>query len=647
MKKILLFLTLFSFCYSSFSQAISVNTTTYTVPQLVQNVLFGSTASAACAGTLSNITWSTGTNYGSTNGIGYFTNTNPAFPLANGVVLSTGNVASAPGPNTVSQSAGNAAWVGDTQLFNYIQSLGIDPGLNSYNNATVLQFDFVPLSNTMSFDFLFASEEYGTYQCDYSDAFAFFLTNLTTSSAPINLALVPGTIDPISVTTIRDGAYFSGFGTNCGSLHDNYFGFFNNGTTATAGTATNFNGQTVRMTAGATVIPNNTYHIKLVIADRNDNSFDSAVFLGGGSFNIGSVITSGSGFTNPSYTVAGGTAICFGGTRDIVFGASAIPGATYTWYQGTTAVSSGPSNTYSVTQPGSYTVSVSLPSGCSYTSTNNFLVEFYAPLPLSQPIDLTEPTGVFNIGSNTQVMLGTLNPSDYDISYHSNLPDAQNIANPIGNLITFPGTNGQIIYAVIQDLVGAGCVEIRPFVLYTTCSTITLPSSNQSLCIGSDPASFSVATSFSGVDAISYVYFNSAQTGSNMYSGGTLLSNVTPATNSATYNAPVLGSLGSLPNVAGTYYVYAIANPTPTDVTCRPFQEIQVVVNPQVNAGTDGSTILCETSSTAINLYSLITGEQTGGTWTRSSGTGGVFNAATGTFTPAVGATTSTFTYAL
>ncbi|MGL2964938.1 hypothetical protein ACSVH2_14055, partial [Flavobacterium sp. RSB2_4_14] len=72
-----------------------------------------------------------------------------------------------------------------------------------------------------------------------------------------------------------------------------------------------------------------------------------------------------------------------------------------------------------------------------------------------------------------------------------------------------------------------------------------------------------------------------------------------------------------------------------------------ITINSQPNAGTDGTTIVCETSSATIDLFSLITGEQTGGTWTRTSGTGGVFNAGTGTFTPAVGATTSTFNYTL
>ena len=74
---------------------------------------------------------------------------------------------------------------------------------------------------------------------------------------------------------------------------------------------------------------------------------------------------------------------------------------------------------------------------------------------------------------------------------------------------------------------------------------------------------------------------------------------------------------------------------------------VTVTVNQPVDAGTDGSIDICDNSSTAIDLYSLITGEQTGGNWSRSSGTGGTFNAGSGIFTPAAGATTSVFKYLL
>src|SRR5690606_33812692 len=128
-------------------------------------------------------------------------------PLDNGIVLATGDISGVPGPN-VDNTFPGSGWPGDAQLFNYIQSLGIDPGLTSYNDATVMEFDFTPLNDSISFNFVFASNEYGTFQCSYSDAFAFFLENTDTGEI-INMALVPDTPGevPISVTTIRDQAH--------------------------------------------------------------------------------------------------------------------------------------------------------------------------------------------------------------------------------------------------------------------------------------------------------------------------------------------------------------------------------------------------------------------------------------------------------
>jgi hypothetical protein len=51
-------------------------------------------------------------------------------------------------------------------------------------------------------------------------------------------------------------------------------------------------------------------------------------------------------------------------------------------------------------------------------------------------------------------------------------------------------------------------------------------------------------------------------------------------------------------------------------------------VNNQPDAGTDGNDSL---KAVYHQLFSLITGEDTGGTWSRLTGTGGTFNAAAGT----------------
>jgi len=97
------------------------------------------------------------------------------FRLIRAFILTSGSTTNIPGPNDLLIGDGSdVEWPGDAQLFNYINGIGIDPTLSTYNDATIIEFDFVPFSNTMSFNFVFASEEYGEYQCEWSDAFAFF-----------------------------------------------------------------------------------------------------------------------------------------------------------------------------------------------------------------------------------------------------------------------------------------------------------------------------------------------------------------------------------------------------------------------------------------------------------------------------------------
>ncbi|WP_415711156.1 choice-of-anchor L domain-containing protein, partial [Flavobacterium branchiophilum] len=464
LKKIILHMFLMSFV-SFYGQSITVNTTTYTVPQLVQNVLFGATAQNSCAGGVTNITWSTGSNFNSTNGIGYFQNTNPNFPLANGVILSTGNVLSAAGPNSGTQSNGSGNWPGDTQLFNYIDGLGIDADLNSYNNATVLEFDFVPFSSSMSFDFLFASEEYGTFQCDFSDAFAFFLTDVTAGTAPINLALVPNTNTPIAVTTIRNNANNNA----CPSANSQYFGLFNGGTAATTA-SNNFNGQTVKMTAQSAVVPFNNYHIKLVIADRNDSQYDSAVFLGGGSFNVGTADISGTGiYSNThSFLIAEGNAVCPNKTLQLKASATPIPNITYTWEKNNVVLPGETSYNLTVTTEGTYKANLIFSPTC--IQSDECVVEYNSELDLTTPTatqsTICQSSSTFNLNQFVPIILNGLSAADYEVFFYTSSANAQAGTNHITNLNAYPGTDNQTIYVSVTDLIGSNCTEYRQFQLH-------------------------------------------------------------------------------------------------------------------------------------------------------------------------------------
>ncbi len=93
-------------------------------------------------------------------------------------------------------------------------------------------------------------------------------------------------------------------------------------------------------------------------------------------------------------------------------------------------------------------------------------------------------------------------------------------------------------------------------------------------------------------------------------------------------------------DLAGTYtYTIAIAGCSTVS------SEVAVTINSAPNAGIDGALSICETGST-VDLFTQLGGTpDTGGTWAQLSGTGGTFDPIAGTFTPASGATDSTFQY--
>lgn len=252
------------------AQNISVDEN-QTAQQLVENVLINN----PCAN-ISNVSVSGGNFASGAKSFGYFDGSGTTFPFEKGIILSTGRISDAPGPNTyISDGGAGMGWEGDPDLD---QALG----LSSTFNATILEFDFVPLGNKISFDYIFSSEQYllnpSANQCNYTDGFAFLLKEAGSSTYQ-NLAVIPGTTTPVKVNTVR------GSGTICPPANAAFFDAFNE-----EEHPTNFNGQTVVLTAQSDVIPGTLYHIKLVIADEGNYRYDSAIFLGGGSFNFGGSI---------------------------------------------------------------------------------------------------------------------------------------------------------------------------------------------------------------------------------------------------------------------------------------------------------------------------------------------------------------------
>jgi gliding motility-associated-like protein len=236
-----------------------------TPQQLVQNVLLGGGVTA------SNITYT-----GNLATRGTFNGVASNIGLPNGVLLTCGSNVNAIGPNNNSAINGSNGLAGDPDL-----DLIMSP-TNSFD-ATVLEFDFVPSSDTLRFRYVFGSEEYMEYVSTLpggiNDGFGFFIsgpgiTGPFTNNAK-NIALIPGTSLPVTMFNLN--------------LNTNSAFYFDNGDGTGSGTAPDgatvqYDGFTVPLTAITGVQCGQTYHIKLAIADGGDGIIDSGVFLEGGSF---------------------------------------------------------------------------------------------------------------------------------------------------------------------------------------------------------------------------------------------------------------------------------------------------------------------------------------------------------------------------
>ena len=144
------------------------------------------------------------------------------------------------------------------------------------------------------------------------------------------------------------------------------------------------------------------------------------------------------------------------------------------------------------------------------------------------------------------------------------------------------------------------------------------------------------------ISTVTSITINSPIT--NFPSNTTICSGSTLPMLSSTFPNGVSGtwSPSTVSNVVSGNYVFT---PSASFSSCISPYTFVVAVLLEPNAGTSGNIVVCENNTTPINLFDIITGEQPGGTWIRISGTGGVFNAAAGTFTPGPGATTTTISF--
>jgi len=224
---------------------------------------------------------------GHPEGIGFFDQGAGVIGLEKGIILSTGSVSNAHGPNSATDTSGDFEDASGDRDLDILAS-------GRVYDAVGLEFDFVPLDSIVTFRYVFASEEYCEFVgSEFNDVFGFFISgpgiagNFTRNSR--NVALVPGTEDFVEINAINQQENEGFYVNNVLQSDANECGLAYN--ISPLQNKIEYDGFTKGLLATLKLQPCETYTLRMVVADVEDNFYDSAVFLEAESFNIGGEVT--------------------------------------------------------------------------------------------------------------------------------------------------------------------------------------------------------------------------------------------------------------------------------------------------------------------------------------------------------------------
>ncbi len=206
---------------------------------------------------------------------GVFEADNSDLGLDRGVILTTGYAFDAVGPNFLNDWTLDWGLPGDPDL----DALDFP---NITYDACVLELDVFVIDDELTFEYIFASEEYPEFiNQSFNDVFSFFISGPGITGNPTignqeNIALIPGTDTEVSINNINHTNNWEYFRYN-GVIGDPSIKVGRS--IEYDGMTSDFMGNKKSLTARKKVSPCNTYHLKLVVADKGDPFFDSAVFV--------------------------------------------------------------------------------------------------------------------------------------------------------------------------------------------------------------------------------------------------------------------------------------------------------------------------------------------------------------------------------
>ncbi|WP_188404702.1 choice-of-anchor L domain-containing protein, partial [Psychroflexus salis] len=416
----------FSFIIGTNELSVSVQDDQFTLQELIEDVMVGG---GDCAN-VNNITSPVSSPNGSS--IGYFTRGCSNFPFEEGLVIGSAGIGEIVGDFGFENGWGEPGGAPNEQL---LATVGGNP-TNNVNDPTVIEFEFSSFESEVSFNYIYASQEYtSNYPCTYADPFAFIVSgpginniNDYDHDANPNTAIQSQDLGGLNVATFSpDGFLVPTTATNihpgppsfnCGanSLGGSFYSQFFNQLDPPYHS---LNGETNLLTASFNVVPCQTYTMKLMIADWNDSILNSFVFIEGGSFNIGADL-------GDDITVETDFVLPYGEEQELtVFGGVLDTNCDIEidWFLDGNLIDGANDASYNATETGTYTVFVGGDGGCD--DEDSIVVEFLPTAnygePSANPDDPFPFPNITFCGEGGELENGLLEIDPFDYLIHNGL----------------------------------------------------------------------------------------------------------------------------------------------------------------------------------------------------------------------------------
>ena len=439
---------------------------------LVNNVLLGNSIVAT------NITYS-----GDDTAVGFFNGMASNIGLDSGVILCNGTITDAPGPNN---NPGTTYSWPNCNLYSD-PDLSLIAGGATINDAAIIQFDFVAISDTLRFKYVFGSEEYPEFVGAYDDAFGFFISGPGISGPYTgnaeDVAVIPGTSTPVTINNVNCNTNFAYYVCNWPGACNVACPTSSN----MPSTTVQYDGFTVVLTAVAVVQCGQTYHVKLAIGDAGDCAYDSGVFLKAGSFAFNSLHDTLTDVGVKCYGDSTGSA-----TINVTGG---TPPYTYAW-----SPIGGTNATASNLPIGTYTVTVTDAGLCATDTLRDSVT-------ITQPTALTENTSFTGTacGSSTGSALDSVSGGTpgYTYSWSNSATSSSVTGLSMGTYtVTATDANGCMVTSTVNIPGGGG-------------DTVSIASITNVSCNGNSNGSITTTSTGGGTPPYTYSWSPAGGTDSN------------------------------------------------------------------------------------------------------------------------------------